>query len=185
MNDVTAVLDALPVALYHTDPEGRLTWYNDAATKLWGWRPPLDQFWCGSYRILTLDGSPLPHDQCPMAVTLKQGVPVVGAQVIAERPDGSRVAFMPHTALLRDEAGRVTGAVNMLVDVSDPITAAIVASSDDAIVGKTLDGIVRTWNAGAQRIFGYTPEEMIGQSITRIIPPDLQHEEVNIISTTS
>jgi hypothetical protein len=44
------------VALYHTDPEGRLTRYNDTAAKLWGWRPPLGQLWRGSYRILNLDG---------------------------------------------------------------------------------------------------------------------------------
>lgn len=190
MNDAAAILDALPVALYHTDPEGRLTWYNDAAAKLWGWRPPLGQLWCGSFRILNLDGSPLPHEECPMAVTLKQGVPVLGAQAIAERPDGSRLAFMPHPALLRDENGKVTGAINVLVDVTDRITAetrlaAIVASSDDAIVGKTLDGIVRSWNAGAQRIFGYTAEEMIGQSIRRIIPPELQHQEDDIIARIS
>ncbi len=190
MDDARAVLDALPVALYHTDPEGRLTYYNDAAAKLWGWRPPLGQFWCGSYRILNLDGSPLPHDQCPMAVTVKDGVPVVGAQAIAERPDGSRVAFMPHPALMRDETGKVTGAINVLVDVTDRITAetrlaAIVASSDDAIVGKTLDGIVRSWNAGAQRIFGYAADEMIGQSIRRLIPADLQHQEDEIIARIS
>jgi len=190
MNDARAVLDALPVALYHTDSEGRLTYYNDAAAKLWGWRPPLGQLWCGSYRILNLDGSPLPHDQCPMAVTLKDGVPVVGAQAIAERPDGSRVAFMPHPELMRDETGKVTGAINVLVDVTDRMSAearlaAIVASSEDAIVGKTLDGIVRSWNAGAQRIFGYTPGEIIGQPIMRIIPPELQHEEAGIIARIS
>jgi len=190
MKDATAVLDALPVGLYHTDAEGRLTWYNDAAAELWGWRPPLGQLWCGSYRILNMDGSPLPHDQSPMAVTLKLGVPVIGAQTIAERPDGSRVAFIPHPALLRDDAGNITGGVSVLVDVTDRMNAearlaAIVASSDDAIVSKTLDGIVRSWNAGAQRIFGYTADEMIGQSITRIIPPELQHEETGIIARIS
>lgn len=61
--------------------------------------------------------------------------------------------------------------------------AAIVASSEDAIVGKDLNGIVTSWNAGAERIFGYTPEEMIGKSITRIIPPELYHDETRILST--
>src|SRR6185503_20492054 len=59
--------------------------------------------------------------------------------------------------------------------------AAIVASSDDAIVSKNLQGIVQSWNASAQRIFGYTAEEMIGQSIARIIPDDRQEEEPSIL----
>jgi PAS domain S-box-containing protein len=60
--------------------------------------------------------------------------------------------------------------------------AAIIESSDDAIVSKTLDGIVTSWNQGAERIFGYTAEEIVGSSILKIIPPDRQHEEPNILS---
>ncbi|HYO09927.1 MAG TPA: PAS domain S-box protein [Tepidisphaeraceae bacterium] len=59
--------------------------------------------------------------------------------------------------------------------------AAIVESSDDAIVSKSLDGIVRTWNGGAQRIFGYTAAEMIGQPIARLFPPGREYEEVQIL----
>src|SRR5947209_12215059 len=59
---------------------------------------------------------------------------------------------------------------------------AIVASSDDAIVSKTLDGIITSWNAAAVKLFGYSAEEAIGQHITLIIPPDLQHQEAEIIA---
>ena len=61
--------------------------------------------------------------------------------------------------------------------------AAIVESSDDAIIGKTLDGIIRSWNTGAQRLFGYSPEEVIGRSVTVLIPPELLEEELRILAT--
>src|SRR6266508_4256390 len=59
---------------------------------------------------------------------------------------------------------------------------AIVESSDDAIVGKDLNGIITTWNAGAERIFGYRADEAIGRSVRLIIPPDRQHEEDEVLS---
>ena len=62
---------------------------------------------------------------------------------------------------------------------------AIIESSDDAIVGKTLDSVIRTWNPGAERMFGYTAKEIIGQSVLRLIPPELHHEERLIIEKLS
>lgn len=113
-----------------------------------------------------------------------------GAEAIAERPDGTRVPFAPYPKLLRNAEGEITGAVNVLVELSDrheahinaERLAAIVASSDDAIVSKDLNSIVRSWNRGAERIFGYRADEMIGQSILKVIPDYLQHEEAEIIS---
>ena len=68
-----------------------------------------------------------------------------------------------------------------VADRARALLAAIVASSEDAIVSKTLEGIVTSWNGAAERLFGFTASEMIGQSITRIIPEELQHEEVEIL----
>jgi PAS domain S-box-containing protein len=125
-----------------------------------------------------------------MAVALKEGRPVRGQEAIAERPDGTRVRFLPFPTPLRDASGRLTGAINLLLDITDRAQAemetarlaAIVASTDDAIVSKTLDGRISSWNAGATRIFGYDAEEMIGQPITRIIPPELHDEENQILA---
>ncbi|WP_439552134.1 hypothetical protein [Falsiroseomonas sp.] len=90
------LIDALGVAVYATDVTGTLTYYNEAAATLWGRRPALhDQRWCGSWRIVAPDGSTLPHDQCPMAVCLKEGKAVRGAWAYAERPDGVRIPFAP------------------------------------------------------------------------------------------
>jgi len=184
------LLEALAAAVYVTDADGRITFYNQAAADLWGHRPAPGSLWCGSWRLYHPDGRPMPHEECPMALTLKEGRPIRGQEAILERPDGSRTPFLPFPTPLRDATGRITGAINMLVDLSDrnradtesEQLAAIVSSSDDAIISKTLDGRITTWNAGATRIFGYEAEEMIGQPITRIIPPDRHQEEKDILA---
>lgn len=187
----TDLLEHLPVAVYTTDADGRITFYNQAAADFWGHRPEIGTSqWCGSWRLFWPDGRPLPHDQCPMAVTLKEGRPVRGVHAVAERPDGTRVPFMPYPTPLRDASGRLIGAINLLVDLSDrkdaaldaARLAAIVASSDDAIISKSLDGVITSWNAGATRIFGYEASEMVGQTITRFIPPELHGEERQILA---
>lgn len=185
------LLEALPAAIYATDAAGRVTYYNEAAAAFWGYRPELGSaVWCGSWKLYRPDGTPLPHDECPMAVALKSGQAVRGVEAVMERPDGTRVPFMPYPTPLRDASGTVVGAVNMLVDLSErasadataQLLAAIVESSDDAIVSKTLDGVVTSWNRGAERLFGYTAPEMVGQSVTLVIPPDRQHEEPEILA---
>ena len=113
------ILEALPLAVYATDADGRITYFNEAAAALWGRRPVLGQeLWCGSWRIYKPDGTPLPHDRCPMAVALHEDRPVRNIDAIAERPDGSRVAFMPYPTPLHDASGALIGAVNILVDIS-------------------------------------------------------------------
>lgn len=185
------VLEAIPIALYTTDADGKITFFNREAVKLAGRTPKLGtDEWCVTWRLYDLDGNLVPHDRCPMAIALKEERHLVGPETIAERPDGSRVRFVPYPSPIFDRSGRMVGAVNMLLDVSkrreDEIQqarlAAIVACSDDAIVSKTLDGIITTWNAGAQRIFGYTPDEIIGQHITRIVPNELRAEEEDILA---
>jgi PAS domain S-box-containing protein len=113
------LLEALPAAIYTTDANGRITFYNEAAVELSGRRPRLgSDEWCVTWRLYWPDGTPLPHDQCPMAVALKEDRPVRGKEAIAERPDGTRVPFLPYPSPLHDASGALIGAVNMLVDVS-------------------------------------------------------------------
>lgn len=114
-----AVLTALPTAIYTTDAEGRITFFNDAAVELWGTRPELHSHWCGSWRLYHPDGSPMPHDECPMAVALRENRIVRGGEAVAERPDGTRVPFLAFPTPLRDASGALVGAVNMLIDITD------------------------------------------------------------------
>jgi len=307
------IVETLPVAVYATDAEGRLTYFNDAARKLSGRMPELGtDKWCVTWKIFLPDGTPLPHDQCPMAMALKGESVPNGIECVAERPDGTRFWFTPYPAVLRDGEGRIVGAVNVLVDITDRRTAeieareqfraiiettpecvkivardgtllfmnaqglgmvgaasaeaitgmkvydliapedrerfqefnericrgekgsiefdivslqgvrrkmeshaaplrhvdgstvqlavthdiseqnraeradvllsAIVDSSDDAIISKDLNGIITTWNKSAERLFGYTAAEAVGESVTMLIPSDRLEEEPKILS---
>lgn len=179
-------LEALPVAVYTTDTEGRITYHNVAAAELWGCRPePGTAEWCGAWRLYWPDGSPMRHEQYPMAAALKEQRSIRGQEAVVERPDGTRVPFLAYPTLLRGESGRLLGAINVLVDLSDQRRAhqfeqrlvSIVESSHDAIMGKNLDGVIETWNRGAERLFGYTEEEVIGQPVTFLFPEDRRDEE--------
>jgi PAS domain S-box-containing protein len=184
------MIDALPAAVYTTDADGRLTHFNRAAADFSGWTPELGtDKWCVTWKLFRADGTPLPHDQCPMAVALKEGRIVDGVEAIAERPDGTRVWFTPYPRPLHDAEGRIVCGINMLVDITKrkqaeqvtSLLASIVESSDDAIISKSLDGIITSWNKSAERIFGYTAEEAIAQHITLIIPLGFRNEEAKIL----
>jgi PAS domain S-box-containing protein len=186
-----AWLEALPVAVYATDSAGRVTFYNKAAVELWGRRPEIGRtMWCGSWQLYWADGKPMPHDQCPMAVALKEQRPVKGANAMLERPDGTRVRFRPFPVPLWDGAGNMLGALNTLIDITEfeqaeelrQRLAAIVEFSQDAIIGKDLDGVITSWNHGAAQLFGYTAEEAIGKPVTILIPFDHLDEEPEILS---
>jgi len=172
------LLEVLPAAIYTTDAEGRITFYNKAATELWGCRPELGSVqWCGSWRLYWPDGRPMPHDECPMAVALKEQRAVRGAEAIAERPDGTRVPFHPYPTPLRDDAGRLVGTVNMLVDVSERMQAEAEATrmrqdlgdffENGAVALHIVDGegTILEANRAELDLLGYAAEEYIGRNV--------------------
>lgn len=184
------LVTALPAALYACDAQGRITIYNEAAVELWGREPEIGKdMWCGSWRIYSSDGVPLPLDSCPMSVTLREGRPVRDVEIIIERPDGTRRRVVPYPDPIFDEQGSLVGAINMLMDVTEQRAAetmrshlaAIVQGSEDAIVSKDLNGIIQSWNPAAERVYGYLAEEVVGRSIMMLIPPDRHGEDAEIL----
>jgi PAS domain S-box-containing protein len=199
------LLRELPAAIYATDAAGLITFYNEAAAKLWGMRPELGKStFCGSWKLYRPDGTRLPHDHCPTALALKSKRAVCGMEAMTERPDGTRVPFMSYPKPLFDASGALVGTINLLVEISGrhdsaaqeaqaeierhradqsvQRLAAIVESSDDAILTKDFNGIITSWNRGAQRLFGYTEEEVIGKPVTILIPPERHDEEPGILA---
>jgi len=306
------MVEALPVAVYTTDPEGRLTYFNAAAVTLSGRVPEIgtDQ-WCVTWKLYQPDGTPMPQDQCPMAIVLKGGQVPGGVECMADRPDGTRFWFTPCPTVVRDAEGRIIGGINLLVDITDRkmaeieakerlgaivdttpecvkivspdgtllqmnsagltmvgassadqvvgknvyeivapedrerfrefnericqgergtlefdiigiggerrhmethaaplrrsgetvhlaithditerkqaeratlLLGAIIDSSDDAIISKDLNGVITSWNIGAERLFGYAADEVIGRPVTILIPFDRLEEEPKILS---
>ncbi len=179
-----ATIDALPVAVYTTNAKGRLTHFNPASIKVVGRTPELGKDeWCVTWKLFYPDGRPMPHSECPMAIALKEERDVSPEQLIAERPDGTRIWVEVYPTRLRDADGNTTGGVNMILDVTErkqaeivlARLAAIVECSDDAIIAKNLDGVIETWNRGAERLFGYTEDEAVGKPVTMLMPPDRAH----------
>ena len=112
-------LEALSVAVYTTDADGRVTFFNQAAVDLWGRTPDAGEMWCGSWKLFWPNGDPMAHGECPMAIALKERRSVRGYEGIVERPNGTRVSFVPYPTVVTDEGGQMIGAINVLVDVSD------------------------------------------------------------------
>lgn len=119
--DLCEAIDSLPVPAYSADADGQVTYWNRHCATFAGREPELgSDRWCVTWKLYTMTGDPLPHDQCPLAVAIRERRIVRGEVAIAECPDGRRVAFMPYPTPLFDDEGELAGAVNILIDVSKP-----------------------------------------------------------------
>ena len=189
--NLSAILQVLPAAVYTTDAAGYITSFNRAAATLWGFSPVIGETrYCGPWALYLPDHTPLPVEQCPMAIALMERRAIHGIELMGERADGTCISFLAYPTPSFNAAGDLIGAVNMLIDITDRKVdekaarrlAAIVQSSEDAIIAKDLNGIITDWNEGATRLFGYAAEEAIGRSVTMLIPLDRHDEEPGILA---
>lgn len=119
-----SVLATLPAPIYTADADGYVTWFNEACIGFSGRTPKVGKDrWCITWKLYGGDGAPLAHEDCPMALAIRNRCAVRDVIAVAERPDGTRVMFVPHPTPLIDEAGEISGAVNILIDVTEDCQA--------------------------------------------------------------
>ncbi len=191
-NDISfkAVIENLPEAVFTCDTEGCIKLYNKAAAALWGREPvPGKELWTGAWKILDKEGMPLAPENCPMAMAIKQQKAVHGQEVIIQRPDGSLRYILSHPSPLFDAAGRLTGAVNMLTDITEQkktelLTLQAVERYD--ILLKATSDTIWDWdivnnrmiyNSGITKMFGYqiaAVEDIFNWWRANVHPDDLQ-----------
>jgi PAS domain S-box-containing protein len=173
------ILAAAGEGIYGVDCEGRTIFLNPAAARMLGYRPEelTGRVWHEIVHHTRPDGSPYPREDCPIYAALRDGSIHQRANEVFWRKDGSSFAVEFISTPIREE-GRIVGAVCTFDDITvrrraedvSQRLAAIVNSSQDAIVGITLDGVITSWNAGAERMYGYPAQDVVGQPLSLLIP---------------
>ncbi len=183
---LAAIVESAEDAIISKTLDGIITSWNPGAERIFG------------YTAEEIIGKPLtllippdhPDEETNILDRLRRGERIDHYETQRVRKDGRIIYVSLTVSPIRDKNQTIIGASKIARDITSRkeeelaslYLRAIVESADDAIVGKTLDGIVTSWNPGAERLFGYTATEMIGSSITRIFPPDLLDEESRILA---
>ena len=183
------LIHGLPAAFFTCDATGRITLYNAAAATLWGREPNLDHDrWSGAQRLFTPDGRPIPRGRSPIALAVLQDEPIRDAEMIVERPDGSRSHVLAFPDPIHDSTGAVIGAMNMLVDITESRRAAaalqesearlraILNTVVDAIITIDQRGSITGVNPATERMFGYSAGEMVGKNVSLLMPSPSRQE---------
>ena len=184
-NFLAAIIASSDDAIISKDLNGIITSWNEGARRIFGYEA--DEIVGQS--ILRLIPEDLHHEEEFILGKIRSGERIEHFETTRQRKNGERFPISVTISPIKDDDGTIVGASKIGRDISERRRAdenryrlaAIVDSADDAIIGKDLNGIITSWNQGAQRLFGYREDEIIGQSIVRMVPEDLRHEEEEIL----
>lgn len=188
------LIENLPIATYSCDLEGRILLYNKAAVTLWGREPEIGvDMWCGSMKIYSKNGEPLPIDLYPMVRALKEGRKITNQEMTIERPNGDKLNVLPYPVPYTDSTGQVIGAVNVLIDITESRKSEKILKENEKkfrqIVETAQEGIWvidednRTTfvNNKLCEILGYTQDEMTGKDIYFFMDEDAKQIAVQLM----
>lgn len=174
------LIDLMPVAVYTCDIDGHIQLFNEAAVRLWGRTPVVGETrWCGSISMCTPDGNDLPLDQCPMAIAITEQRAMTDVDTVVVRPDGEQRAVLANPTPLYDNHGKLNGAINVLVDITERKQAEADRQQLSGMLERSLNEIfifdLETFqfdyvNQGALGNLGYTLEQMRGMTPLDIKP---------------
>ena len=183
---LAAIVESSDDAIVSKDLDGVVTSWNPAAERIFGYTAE-EMIGQSIARIIPADQL---EEEKLILSRVRSGQRIEHFQTVRQRKDGSHVYLSISVSPVRDASGTIIGASKIARDITSQhdgerirgLLAAIVESSDDAIISKDLNGTITSWNHAAQRLYGYAPEEMIGESVMKIVPPDLHDEELRILA---
>ncbi len=183
---LAAIIESSEDAIASKDLNGVITSWNKSAERLFGYAAEeiIGQ------PVTTIIPPELHDDEPRILAKIRAGERIEHFQTVRVHKTGQRIDVSLTVSPIRDDQGKVVGAAKIVRDITRHKKleeaalrlAAIVESSDDAIASKDLNGIITSWNRSAEKLFGYKAEEIIGKSVTVIIPPELHHDEDMILS---
>jgi PAS domain S-box-containing protein len=183
---LAAIVESSDDAIISKDLEGRITSWNRAAERLYGYSA---QEMLGQ-SVLRIIPPELRDEEARILQKVRGGQRLEHFETVRLTRDGRRIEVALTVSPVRSASGEIIGASKVARDLrsqregdrAKAILAAIVMSSDDAIISKDLRGVVTSWNPAAERMYGFRAEEMIGSPIAKIIPPHLHEEEASILA---
>lgn len=191
-----AILNGVADGVVVQDIDGNIAYANGSAAQLLGFSTPADMLGrtihnaLASFELRDTSGPAISTEQLPAREIFTGALSARRAIVVQHRESGEERWWIVTASPVRDVVGNVAYAVCILRDATDRVRggqanarlAAIVASSADAIIGKNLDAVITNWNPAAERLYGYSAAEAVGQSIAMLIPPDRPDELPSIMA---